>query len=75
MVKTDVEIKTIDAQFIREKWMNTAFVSFVFNYARLVSHTKKAILDEIIDNPSNLFAILDSSDIVWAVLIYINNEE
>ena len=75
LVKTNVDINTIDARFIRAKWMNTAFVSFVFKYARQVSHTKKAILDKIIDNPSNLFAILDSSDIAWAILIYVNNKE
>ena len=63
LVKSTIGIKTIDAQFVLDKWMNQAFVSFVFKYARLVSNIKKSILDKIKDDPSDLFAILNKSDI------------
>ena len=55
--------------------MNQAFVYFVFKYARLVSNTKKSILNNIKDAPSNLFALLNKSGIAWAILIYVNNKE
>ena len=75
LVKDTIGIKTINAQFVLDNWMNQAFVSFVFKYARLVSNTKKLILDKIKDDTSNLFALLEKSDIAWAVLIYLNNEK
>ena len=70
-----IGINTINAQFVHDKWMNQASVSFVSKYTRLVSNTKKSILDKIKDDPSKLFALLNKSDIVWALLIYVNNKE
>ena len=75
LVKDTIGIKTINAQFVLDNWMKQAFVSFVFKYARLVSNTKESILDKTKDDPSNLFALLEKSDISWAVLIYLNNTE
>ena len=75
LMNSNIGIKTTNAQFIHDKWMNLPFVPFVFKYARLVSNTRKMILDKVKDNLSNLFGILNCSNIVLAILIYINNEE
>ena len=61
LVKDTRGIKNINAQFILNNWMNEGFVRFVFKYARLVSNTRKSILDKIKDDPSNLFALLEKA--------------
>ena len=75
LVESDVDINTINAFFFRDNWMNKTSISFCSKYACLVSNTRKAILDKIKEDPSNLFIFLNKSVIVWAILVYVTNKE
>ena len=55
--------------------MNKEFMGFIYRYAHTVSHSKKSIDDEIKENPGNLMTLLTPSDVAWALLVYVNNDE
>ena len=68
------EIEQIDANIIREKWMNPVFVDFVFWYSIRVSNNKKYIISRLIEENISIFQCVTSSDIAWAVTCYVNNK-
>ena len=68
-------IKNLSKDWVRGMWMNKEFMGFAFRYTRTVSHSKKSIDDEIKENPSNLMTLLTPSDVAWALLVYVNNDE
>ena len=45
------EIEQIDANVIREKWMNPVFVDFVFWYSIRVSNNRKYIILKLLQDP------------------------
>ena len=69
------EIEQIDANIIREKWMNPVFVDFVFWYSIRVSNNRKYIISRLLQENVSIFQCVTSSDIAWAVTCYVNNKD
>jgi len=69
------EIEQIDANIIREKWMNPVFVDFVFWYSIRVSNNRKYIISRLLQENVSIFQCVTYSDIAWAVTCYVNNKD
>ena len=78
LIKSDEGIKSIDAQYIRDHLMNDEFCNFVYRNANC-SITRTDLIKELTregsDAAANLFRIIGASDISWAIMVYLNNEE
>ena len=78
LIITDEGIKSIDAQYFRDHFMTTEFCEFVYRKA-VCSMTRTELNKELrregSDASVNLFRLVGSSDISWAMMVYLNNEE
>ena len=78
LIVTDEGIKSIDAQYFRDHFMTPEFCEFVYRKA-VCSMTRTELNKELSregsDASVNLFRLVGSSDISWAMMIYLNNEE
>ena len=68
----------IDEDFVRDRLMNVEFCKFVYDYAAFVRFTAREFREKMSDASSeavkNLFVVLTPSDIAWAMLVYVSNE-
>lgn len=70
----------ITPDLIRERFITTAFCSFAYHYAPVVSANKKSIQQRLEieskrdeDAAASIFQVIHPSDIAWAVTVVLNN--
>ena len=64
----------IGDDYVEKNFKNEGFVKFIFDNARMVTHTHTQSLEQIKDDPENWFAKLHPSDKAYAVTQRVNNE-
>ena len=64
----------IGDDYVEKNFKNEGFVKFIFDNARMVTHTHTQSLEQIKEDPENWFANLHPSDKAYAVTQRVNNE-
>ena len=64
----------IGDDYVEKSFKNEGFVKFIFDNARMVTHTHTQSLEQIKDDPENWFSNLHPSDKAYAVTQGVNNE-
>ena len=75
-VTTIKAISGITKELILELWMNKEFMRFVFDYAKVVSHTKNNFIQQLREvKDDNMMSVIRSSGIAWSIAVVLNNED
>ena len=69
------KIKTIDSRMILTLWKSPAFVKFVFFFCTRISNDMRSLVNDLLQENSNLFEHVTPSDIAWGGTVYVNNQE
>ena len=64
----------IDKDFVDTNWKSADFAEFCFRNARQMSHTPQGAINLILQDESNFWEQMHSSDIAYAVTQRVNNE-
>lgn len=77
VISTVENIKTIDAEFVRENYITVDFCKFVYQYSSLVSRTKSDFRNamQTCGDEFNVFEIVGESDISWSLMYYASSKD